>query len=76
MTDSLDARNYAFHLVGPMEYSVPQKKFVGTGVTEFMNLQGWRGDAKTGRLVNSDDPKSDTVRQVVTFVLDEAPKVK
>lgn len=76
VTESLDARNYAFSVIGPMEYSVKRKTFVGISVTKFKNLEGWKEDEKTGRLVNSEDPKSDTVRQVVTFVLDEAPKVK
>ena len=76
VTESLDARDYAFNLIGPMEYSVKQSKFVGTSVREFKNLDGWKDDPKTGKLVNPEDPKSDTVKQIVTFVLDEAPKVK
>ena len=76
VTESLDGRDYAFNLVGPMEYSVKQKKLIGPKITEFRNLEGWKNDPKTGQLVNSEDPKSDTVKQVVTFILEEAPKAK
>ncbi len=56
--------------------SIKEKKLLGPTVTEFRNLEGWKRDPNTGRLVNPEDPKADTIKQVITFVLDEAPKAK
>lgn len=76
VTESLDGRQYLFTVVGPMEYSIKQQKLIGSKVTEFKSLEGWKRDPYPSQLVNTEDPKSDTIKQVITFVLDEAPKAK
>jgi hypothetical protein len=67
--NSIKANDVEFDVAGPAEWNAKRKRFVVTPIVQFKAMQGWTRDGRTGRLVNSAKPDSDTVERVISFMI-------
>ena len=58
---------------GPVEWDVNGNEFVGSRVAQFSSMLGWRRDPRSGSLINSATPASDSVERTVIVILKDAP---
>jgi hypothetical protein len=72
--NSIKANDIEFDVAGPAEWNVPRKGYVVTPLLQFGSMQGWSTDPRTGKLVNSEKPDSDTLERVIPFILKEEIK--
>lgn len=61
-------------VAGPGEWVAADNKYLFKEIVKLKNLDGWIRDKKTGKWLNKEKPDEGTVKRVLTFTLDEAPK--